>query len=141
MDFAYYPGLNKVEKALIAEYPKEALVVFQQMSLAEALTLKQFKRSAQNEESDAFRHFVWAGLLVKELDPELAQKFLDAHEAEPTSFVEERAMDLANNRAGILEVQRLKKIGKVTPEVIEQRAIEALKQNKLVVLRPRGGVP
>ena len=73
MDLAYFPGLTKAERALIAEYPKEALKVFQQMNLAETLTIKNFNRSTQLDESDAFRHFVWAALLAKEIGTDVAE--------------------------------------------------------------------
>ncbi|MEQ1877593.1 MAG: hypothetical protein ABL958_13190 [Bdellovibrionia bacterium] len=35
------------------------------------------------DESDAFRHFVWAGLLANEFGRERAKEFLDAHETDP----------------------------------------------------------
>ncbi|MFM8316473.1 MAG: DUF6973 domain-containing protein, partial [Deltaproteobacteria bacterium] len=98
---AYYPGLTAEERKLISQYPKEALKVFLAKQKAETLTAKRFKRDAEGDESDAFRHFVWAGLLAKELGSDRAKVFLDAHEAGQSEDSAERAMDLANNRAGL----------------------------------------
>jgi len=141
MEVTYYPGLTNAEKALIAEKPREALRVYSAMNRAERLTFKYLKRSGERDESDAFRHFAWAGLLVMELGADTAQGFLDAHEAAPGNPADEKAMDLANNRAGILEANRLKASGELSEGAVEARAIDALKQGKLVILKPRGGVP
>lgn len=47
-----------------------------------------------DDESDAFRHFVWAALLTKELGKARAKEFLDAHETDPDQPHIERQMDL-----------------------------------------------
>ena len=138
MDLAYYPGLTAAERALIAEYPKEAQKVYAQMNIAENLTMKNFNRSTQKDESDAFRHFVWASLMSKEIGSDLAEKFLDAHEATARHGTEDTAMDLANNRAGLLESERLRKSGNLTETKIEEKGLEALKFNKMVVLVKKG---
>ena len=100
---AYYPGLTPEERKLISKYPAEALKAFLAKQKAESATTKRFKRDDESDESDAFRHFVWAGLLAKELGPEMAKKFLDAHESNQGIDNAEKAMDLANNRALIEE--------------------------------------
>lgn len=137
----YYPGLNPEEQRLVKEFPLEALSVFTQKGIAESRTEKVFGRDAQEDESDAFRHFVWAGLLSKEIGPDAAKKFLDAHEASRRSDDPNRAMDLANNRAGLLSGDRLRKEGKLTLEELEKDANASLRNKTLVVLKPRGGVP
>ncbi|NBX76563.1 MAG: hypothetical protein EBQ92_08405 [Proteobacteria bacterium] len=136
---AYYPGLTLEERKLISQYPKEALKAFLAKEKAESATMKQFKRDDEADESDAFRHFVWAGLLTKELGPEMAKKFLDAHESNQGSDNAERAMDLANNRAGLLAAERLQKNGSLTEDQIEKEALAALKDGTLIVLKPKGG--
>ena len=60
----YYPGLTSDEKELIKKYHKESLIVFVQKEKAEAKTEKLFPNGSLNDESDAFRHFVWAGLIA-----------------------------------------------------------------------------
>ena len=137
--YAYYPGLTDQEKALVAEYPGDAIKVFQQMILTERRTGKYFPKGLIDDESDAFRHFTWACLLEKEIGIDQAQKFLDAHEANARQTQEVKAMDLANNRAGLLEAQRLQQQKQLDLEHIEKTALEHLKYKKLIILKPSGG--
>jgi hypothetical protein len=137
--YAYYPGLTDQEKALVAQYPEDAIKVFQQMLLAERRTGKYFPKGLVDDESDAFRHFTWACLLEKEIGIDQAQKFLDAHEANARQTQEAKAMDLANNRAGLLEAQRLQQQKQLDLEHIEKAALEHLKYKKLIILKPSGG--
>lgn len=132
-------GLTAEERKLIEQYPKEAIKVFLQKNKAELATKKVFGRDDQGDESDAFRHFVWAGYLVKELGPDLAKKFLDAHEATENTDDPDRAMDLANNRAGLLVAERLSREKKLTDVEIGKEAINALKGKTLSILNPKGG--
>jgi hypothetical protein len=136
---AYYPGLTPEERKLTSKYPAEALKAFLAKQKAESATTKRFKRDDESDESDAFRHFVWAGLLAKELGPEMAKKFLDAHESNQGIDNAEKAMDLANNRAGLLAAEKLQKNGDLTDEQIENEALAALKDGTLIVLKPKGG--
>lgn len=138
--FAYYFGLTADELGLVAMYPQEALVVYKQKDIAQGFISKHFKVDRPDSESDAIRHFTWAALLTKELGPELAQKFLDAHEAGLPASDQGRAMDLANNRAGILAAELLKRRTQCTLEGIESEAMKALTTKKLVVLKP-GNIP
>ncbi len=100
--YVFYPGLTSKEKTLIDKYPKESIIVFVEKMRAEESSLRQFPTQKSNDEGDAFRHYIWAGLLTKELGIEMAQTFLDAHEENPLQPNDEKAMDLANNRGGIL---------------------------------------
>lgn len=136
--YAYYPGLTDQEKAMVAQNYKDAIKVFQQMLLVEKRTGKYFPKGLVDDESDAFRHFVWACLLTKEIGTNQSQKFLDAHEANPKQSQEAKAMDLANNRAGLLEAQRLLEQKQLDLEHIEKTALEHLKYKKLIVLKPSG---
>lgn len=136
----YYPGLTPAERQLVRQYPKQAIIVFRQKEKAESAAVRQFNRDAQHDESDAFRHFVWAALLAKELGPDLAKKFLDAHEAGGRTDDPSRAMDLANNRAGLLTAERLTRENRLTQDQVEKEAMEALKNKTLIVLKPRGGL-
>ena len=76
----YYPGLTPSEKRLIEQFPKDAITVFVQKTRAESASDRNFPTQELNDEGDAFRHFVWAGLLAKELGKTQALKFLNAHE-------------------------------------------------------------
>lgn len=134
----YYPGLTSEERKLVNQFPKEALVVFVQKQKAESATVRMFSRDAEDDESDAFRHFVWAGLLAKELGTERAKVFLDAHESQGDRSSPNRAMDLANNRAGLLTADRLRREGKLSQESLETAAGEGIKKGELVILKPTG---
>ncbi len=57
----YYPFLTPVEKTLVKKYPREAIAVYKAKRAAETATERKFSRNDQGDESDAFRHFVWAG--------------------------------------------------------------------------------
>lgn len=135
----YYPFLTPVEKTLIKHYPKEAISVYKAKRAAEKITERKFRRNDQGDESDAFRHFVWAGEMRKSLSPDLAKKFLDAHEANEPDSDPGRAMDLANNRAGLLAAERLSKANKLNDEEIEKAAIDELRNKTLIILKPKGG--
>ncbi|MBN8554788.1 MAG: hypothetical protein J0L93_05030 [Deltaproteobacteria bacterium] len=134
----YIPYLNFEEIKLSTKHPKEAWIVYQQKLLAEKATLTQFGRDNPDDESDAFRHFVWAALLSKELSSELAKTFLDAHEADEDIKSIGRAMDLANNRAGLATAETLRKKNNLNQIAIEKEAMKALKEKTLVIIRPRG---
>lgn len=137
----YYPGLTDDEKKLIEASLKDALVVFIQKERAEASTNRNFPKGAFNDESDSFRHFVWAGLLFKELGLEKAKLFLDAHENDPTQLPAEKAMDLANNREGLLVSQRLDKQNNLSLKSLEIEALKELKEGRLTVLKPGLVIP
>jgi hypothetical protein len=139
--FTYYPGLTEIEKKLVKENPKEAFIVFLQKNTAEEETQKYFPKSLRNDEGDAFRHFVWAGLLTKELGVERARVYLDAHESYDANPENEKAMDLANNRAGILEAEKLIKDDKMNLENLERSAVRELGKKHLIVLEPQGQIP
>ncbi|MBK9294446.1 MAG: hypothetical protein IPM57_08375 [Oligoflexia bacterium] len=139
--FIFYPGLNETEKKLIKKNPNEALIVYKQKNTAEEITEEYFPNSTMDSEGDAFRHFVWAGLLVKELGRDKAQIYLDAHEENPRQTQVQKAMDLANNRAGIIEALRLKEKDSLTLETIKEAAFDHIKDKKLIILNPTGKVP
>lgn len=124
----FYPGLTNTEKELISRNPSEALKVFRQKQTAESSADKYFPDGKFNDESDAYRHYVWACLLVKELGSQRAQVYLDAHENNPRQPEVERAMDLANNRGGILGAQRLQSERQLDLTDIERAAIRALRE-------------
>lgn len=139
--YVIYPGLTSKEKALIDKYPKEALIVFIQKMHAEISSTRQFPIQKSDDEGDAFRHYIWAGLLTKELGADLAQMFLDAHEENSLQSNEEKSMDLANNRGGILAAQKLQKSNKLDLENLEKQALEDLKEKKLIVINPGLPIP
>jgi hypothetical protein len=134
---ALYPALTTAERALVAEFPTQAVTVYQAKRSAEAACSGIYGKNRMNDESDACRHYIWAGLNTEKLGAEKAQKFLNAHEQEPTQPANEKAMDLANNRAGILAAESLIKEKKFSEEELTKRFQKALSQGDLVVLKPR----
>ncbi|MEY4616184.1 MAG: hypothetical protein RJB66_1144 [Pseudomonadota bacterium] len=84
-----YPTLNPSEKDLVKQNPIEAAVVFYNAFLAEKNGDQFFPHSGINGAADSFRHFVWAGLLTRDLGEEPARKFLNAHELNPRQSLEE----------------------------------------------------
>jgi hypothetical protein len=136
----YYPGLTKAERILVTSEPKKALVVFIQKTRAEFSSRKYFTEIGSDDESDAFRHFLWAGLLTKELGEEEAKRFLDAHEQNPAQAEAERGMDLSNNRAGILAANKLIRESKFDLNTFEKLALDELRSGNLVVLRRKQAI-
>lgn len=132
-----YPGLSLAERALVAEQPGIALRAYANSFKAEALCNNIYRFSDTNDESDACRHYVWASLLSNIDGPEIAQKILDAHEDGADQPIEEKAMDLANNRAGLLACERLKKQNKcLGPSLMEEFKLD-LNARRLVILKPK----
>jgi len=135
----YKKGITEGDKKLIAKYPLDALKVYREKLRAEELTFKIFQRESTNDESDAFRHFVWAGLLVTNLNEERAKLFLAAHEQDPTAKKNESEMDSRNNQQGF-EFASQRKKSNITTELddLEKEALNRLRQKKLIVLEPSG---
>jgi hypothetical protein len=111
---------------------------------AESLCKEIYAKSRLDDESDACRHYVWAFLLSKEFGVKNAETILDAHESTPSEPEDKKAMDLANNRLGLIKFSKFK------PSEINSKAImnsfkENLKANKFIILNPRykanGGLP
>lgn len=139
--YVYYPGLTPTEKKLVEEYPQQAITVFIEKTRAEFASNTNFPTQGLNDEGDAFRHFIWAGLLTKELGQEVALKFLEAHENNRLQPSEEKAMDSLNNQSGIDAALRLIKENKFTIENLEQKALDSLKNKKLSVINPGLSIP
>ena len=139
--YVFYPGLTSSEKALISKYPIEALTVFVKKNLAEESSLRNFPKQKIDDEGDAFRHFVWAAELTNGLGTDMTQKFLDAHEENPIQKPEVKAMDLANNRGGILAAQKMLKSNIYNLKDIEKEALDQLRNKKMSVLKPGLEIP
>ena len=131
-----YPTLTEAERDLIAKYPKKMLLSYKISWESENLCLTLYERSKTNDESDACRHFVWAILLYKNLDFNLSQKILDAHEQNQEQPVEQKSMDLANNRLGLTKAIYLKRNNKLNKKEILKSFQKNLKDGNLVVLKP-----
>ncbi len=139
--YIYYPGLTPAERKLVKKHPKDALTVFLQKTRAEWSSSRHFPDQGLNDESDAFRHFIWAGLLTKKLGQERAKEFLDAHEANPLQSKEERNMDLHNNDRGQSAARKLIEDKNWSIEKLEEMGLEELRNKQLKVTNPRLPIP
>lgn len=139
--FVFYPGLTPAEKKLIEQSPKDALTVFIQKTRAEASSARNFPEQALNDESDAFRHFLLAGLLTRELGAARAEEFLDAHEEDPAQPEREREMDNHNNERGQLAARTLIKQNRWNQNRLESMGLDELRGRKLKVIKPGLSIP
>ena len=134
--YMYYPGLTPDERRLVSEHPKDAIKVFIQKTRAESSVDRNFSEQGRDDESDAFRHFIWAGLLTNDLGLERAKEFLDAHEANPLQLPEEEAMDHFNNDRGQNAAQALAKKQQWSLQNLEKLSLAELRSRKLKVIKP-----
>lgn len=139
--FILYPGLTPAEKNLVAKKPKDALTVYEQKNIAEKSTSRNFPDQNLNDESDAFRHFLWAALLTKELGKSRAKEFLDAHEADPDQPDIERQMDMNNNSRGQAATESLIREKRWNQKNVEAKGLEELRSKQLQVLKPGLAIP
>ena len=102
---------------------------------ADKLCLTLFEDSHTNDESDACRHFVWAILLYKEFGLNFSQEILNAHEQTRKQPLNEKSMDMANNRIGLIKADKLSKENKLNDTDILATFQESLKAKELIVLR------
>ncbi len=139
--FIYYPGLTPAEKKLAENNPKDALTVFIQKTRAEWSAGRNFPDQGLNDESDAFRHFLWAGLLTKELGRAKATEFLEAHEADPDQPENERRMDQQNNNRGQAAAEKLIEEKRWDLKNLESKGLDELRSKQLQVLKPGLAIP
>ena len=92
-------------------------------------TIRRFGRNGHNDKSDAFRHCFWSAILARDIGFQDAMRFTTAHESSPKNRLEERRMDLHNNRVG-LDIGR----ASGTNESLSDRCMAALRAGKLIVL-------
>jgi len=136
-DTKYLKGITEADKNAALKYPQDAVFVYEAKRKADRLTDQVFGKAGRNDESDAFRHFVWASLLTQKLGEEKARFFLEAHEQEPLQPKQEFEMDTANNNAGVDFVKGLKKDDPpLELDRIEKEALTRLNEKKLKVLKP-----
>lgn len=134
-------GLLEAERQLISKYPKDAWRILQAKGTSSASTKRLFGKNGHNDESDAFRHMLWAGLSAHDAGAERARLFLDAHERNPNQPEKERVMDSKNNEAGIAIARELEQNKIFSVENAEKAALKVIESKKASVLSPKGRVP
>ncbi|MBC7465970.1 MAG: hypothetical protein H7256_08250 [Bdellovibrio sp.] len=134
-----YPGLNEEEKKIIAKYPKESFFGFLLKFKAESKSATLYPECGIDDEQDAARHFLWATLMRNELGMDMAKDILDAHEKTLGQTAASRAMDLANNRAGLLASDKLLKENKFSEENMVAELQDQIKNGNLSIIKPTQG--
>ena len=135
-------GLTDDEIKLCDSSPLKCVQSYKLSWDAEKICLTQYSDSRTNEESDACRHFVWAILMSKNIDPDFAESMLNAHENNPHEPAAERAMDLSNNRLGLITYQKLKSSNvQLTNELVADEFQKKLESKALVILKSRFSKP
>jgi hypothetical protein len=129
-----YPTLNAKERDLVKKRPIDSAIVFYNAMIAEKSAEKIYPNSAENGKSDAFRHYVWAGLLTRDLGETTAREFLSAHELNPKQPVIEKEMDMFNNEHGIRSARKLLEQRSFTDQEFFDTAISEIKSDNLKVL-------
>ena len=139
--FLLYPGLTPLEQELVRAYPFEALKVFKLKVQAEKATEENFPDQGFNDESDAFRHFLWSALLTKELGPARARLYLDAHEKDAHEPSLEKNMDYHNNKVGQAAAIKMIQNNQFDFQKLKNMGLALLRQNQLIVVRKALVIP
>lgn len=137
-------GLTDDEVKFCKDNKIDCLQAYKASWEAEKICLDIYSVSDTNDESDACRHYIWAILLSQAIGSKNAEAVLNAHENNPREPKQQQAMDLANNRLGLLDFQKLN-VDLSSNNQIKNSFIKQLKSDKLIVLKPRykatGGLP
>jgi len=86
---------------------------------------------------DAFRHACWNALLTREFGADWTRQFTTAHEGLPGNPADREAMDLYNNEVGR---QIALASPDASPEKLAELVAQAVKDGKMVVIDPKGGL-
>lgn len=130
-----YPGLTDAEKRFVERNPGPALQAYLLSWRAESLCKDIYFVSDTNDESDACRHFLWAALLNAKFGTKITTELLDAHEQNPDQPEDEKSMDLANNRRGLIASSELIKSNKNSESEFLKQFLSDLKEGKIIVLK------
>ncbi len=130
-----YPTLNPTEKKLVREKPISAAIAYYHSRIAESEGERFFPGTSESGPADAFRHYVWAGLLVRELGESDARKFLAAHEQSEEQSPEEKEMDTFNNERGIQSAIRMLKDKKFENSELFDQARDEIRGGKFKILK------
>jgi hypothetical protein len=132
-----YPLLTDKERDFVDSNPLQALEAYRLSHSAESICSSEYKYSGLNDESDACRHFVWAVLLDKSLGSETSEQILDAHETNSGEPENEKAMDLANNRRGLIAAKKFDSSKEGWQSSIIKQFKDDLNSGRIVVLKKR----
>ncbi|MFN8791851.1 MAG: DUF6973 domain-containing protein [Bdellovibrionales bacterium] len=128
-------GLTEDEVKICKEDPVLCVKTYKQSFEAENLCLEIYAKSETNDESDACRHFMWAAIMTRSQGSEKAKRVLDAHENNPKEPLDQKSMDLANNRAGIFTSEKLIKDERYGSTELKNEFLKQLRSGSLIILR------
>lgn len=96
-------GVSAKETLFILKNPLDSFRIYEASQKAIQTTWSHLKsfNNYEDDNTDAFRHFIWSGLVAHEIGFEKAQEYLNAHEDFPNNNPEAKSMDLFNNAKGI----------------------------------------
>lgn len=130
------PNLCPDEVSLLGDSPKMLPQIQQARKRAIQITKEQFGSSRRlDDESDAFRHFLWTSFLASRTSTGFAKAFTDAHESCTLSNVSQE-MDYMNNAKALEWFEHESKIGPVGEKAIVKKALDLLRKGDLVVINP-----
>lgn len=95
-----YSRLNEEERKYVLMNPVRSFVIKECQDDAERETEQRFGYNGRNDETDAFRHCMWSGLISKRISHSEALKFTTMHEMQDGNDFAEKSMDLHNNKIG-----------------------------------------
>ncbi len=139
----YIPPFSELcddEISLIKKFPAEALLVRKAQQTALEETHARFGGNFRDDESDAFRHCIWAALLVSNLKSKdatvsTANTWLNAHES-CSNDPKGTAMDLFNNQIGVQIAHDHPGDTGVSVKTYGDSCERALSENRLRVIHP-----
>lgn len=91
-----------------------------------------YLRFGDGDDSDAFRHCLWAALIAKETDVSWAKRWTDAHEDTTDNNSASREMDIYNNDKGIRIVLENPEISSV---MIIQSCVDLIENGELRIIK------
>lgn len=96
-------GVSAAEVLFILKHPIDSLKIYEASQKALLLTWKHQTslNKFEDDQADAFRHFIWSGLVTNEIGADKAKEYLSAHENFPGNKQESKSMDIFNNNKGI----------------------------------------
>lgn len=126
-----YYNPNRSEKKLIVENKNLSEVAIKNAYIAGSVSSLLYFKMGENEQSDAFRHCLWAALIAKETNLEWAKRWTDAHEDFKENGSLQKEMDLFNNSKGI---EILKNELKMNHATIVQTCVDLMKNGQLQII-------
>ncbi|MGB0453965.1 MAG: DUF6973 domain-containing protein [Bacteriovoracaceae bacterium] len=113
--------ITDAELDLILKHPYDAYKMYKTSRKAINLMQKRYPGDpAQDNEADAFRHFIWSAYSAKEIGVERAKEFLDAHEQTSKRTKESIDMDYHNNSLGLKAGEKLKESANFDQDIIKE---------------------